>query len=302
MTRGDALPDFDALWDYEHPAQTEAAFRALLPQAQASGDASYHLELLTQIARAQGLQRDFAAAHETLDQVQALLTADPGRAEVRYLLERGRVLNSSGHPEEARPLFEAAWKHGLACHEDVHAIDAAHMVAIVAPPEEKLEWNRKGLALVERTTDARARKWGGSLHNNIGWDYHAQRQYHLALEAFERALAWRQVQADPREILIAEWCIARALRSLGEVEEALRMQQALQEAWESLGGSDGYLEEELGECLLALERPEEARPYFSQAYAKLSQAPWRGLAAIEPARLERLKRLGEGPRAGPVGG
>src|SRR5690348_13543385 len=220
MTHDSPLADFDTLWDYDHPAQTEAALRALLPQAHASGNRAYTLELLTQLARTQGLQRDFAAAHETLDQAQALLTAELSRATVRYLLERGRVLNSSGHPEEARPLFELAWEQGLACHEDFHTIDAAHMVAIVAPPEEQLEWNRKGLALVERTTDARAQTWGGSLYNNIGWAYHAQAQYHHALEAFQRALAWRHIQADPREIRIAEWCIARALRSLGQVEEA----------------------------------------------------------------------------------
>jgi tetratricopeptide (TPR) repeat protein len=300
MTLDSPLPDFDALWDYEHPAQTEAAFRALLPQAQASGNLSYTLELLTQVARTQGLQREFAAAHQTLDQVQTLLTTELSRAKVRYLLERGRVLNSSGHPEEARLLFEVAWEQGLACHEDVHAIDAAHMVAIVALPEEKLEWNRKGLALVEHTTDAQAQTWGGSLYNNVGWAYHAQAQYHQALEAFQRALAWRQIQGDPREILIAEWCIARALRSLGQAEEALRMQQALQEEWKSLGGSAGYVEEELGECLLTLERPEEARPYFAQAHVKLSQDPW--LVATEPARLERLKGLGEGSGARPAGG
>lgn len=300
MTHDSPLADFDTLWDYDHPAQTEAAFRALLPQAHASGNRAYTLELLTQLARTQGLQRDFAAAHETLDQAQALLTAELSRATVRYLLERGRVLNSSGHPEEARPLFELAWEQGLACHEDFHTIDAAHMVAIVAPPEEQLEWHRKGLALVERTTDARAQTWGGSLYNNIGWAYHAQAQYHHALEAFQRALAWRHIQGDPREIRIAEWCIARTLRSLGQVEEALRMQQALQEAWRSLGGSAGYVEEELGECLLTLERPAEARPYFAQAYVKLSHDPW--LVATEPARLERLKGLGEGPGARHAGG
>jgi tetratricopeptide (TPR) repeat protein len=294
MIDDSSLPDFDALWDYAQPAATEAAFRALLPkaEAQASRNPSYYLELLTQIARTQGLQRDFAAAHQTLDAVQPLLTDDLCRARVRYLLERGRVFNSAGQPEEGRPLFETAWEQARACHEDVYAIDAAHMVAIVAPPDEKLAWNRKGLEVVEQTTDARAQQWGGSLYNNIGWDYHAQGQYELALEAFGKALAWRQVQGDPREILIARWCIARTLRSSGRVEEALRQQQALQEEWKPLGGSDGYTEEELGECLLALDRPEEARPYFAQAYAKLSQDAW--LMATEPARIERLKRLGEG--------
>jgi len=300
MTHNSTLPDFDALWDYDQPAQTEAAFRALLPEAQASDDPSYSLELLTQLARTQGLQRDFAAAHQTLDQVQTSLSAEPSRVRVRYLLERGRVFNSSGQPEDARLLFKAAWEEGQAGHEDFHAIDAAHMLAIVAPPEEKLEWNRKALALVEQTTDARARQWGGSLYNNIGWAYHAEGQYLLALESFHQALEWWQRQGDPRLILIAKWCIARALRSLVQVEEALRLQQALQEEWKPLGESDGYVEEELGECLLALERPEEAQPYFAQAYAKLSQNIW--LMVQEPARLERIKHLGEESGAAHTGG
>jgi hypothetical protein len=55
------------------------------------------------------------------------------------------------------------------------------------------------------------------------------------------------------------------------------------------GASDGFVFEELGECLLALGRADEARPYFAQAYAELSQDEW--LADNEPARLERLKAL-----------
>ena len=50
-----SLPDIDSLWDYNDPAATEAQFRALLPRVQAEGDADYEAELLTQLARAQGL-------------------------------------------------------------------------------------------------------------------------------------------------------------------------------------------------------------------------------------------------------
>ena len=290
MSDDSALPDFDALWDLEHPAQTEAAFRALLPEARSADDPTYYLELLTQLARTQGLQRDFAAAHRTLDQVEAHISAEPSRIRVRYLLERGRVFNSSGQPDDARPFFVAAWDEGRICHEDYHAIDAAHMLAIVAPPEEKLAWNRNALELVERTSDARARHWGGTLYNNIGWNDFAQGQFELALTSFRQALAWRQREGDPRLILTSQWSIARALRAHGQVEEALRLQQGLLAAWKPLGESAGYVEEELGECLLALEHPEEAQPYFAQAYAKLSGDAW--LVAREPARLERLKRLG----------
>lgn len=78
---------------------------------------------------------------------------------------------------------------------------------------------------------------------------------------------------------------------MGRLDEALTKQQALLLESEQSGEPDGYVFEELGECLLALGRADEARPYFAQAYALLSQDAW--LAADEPQRLERLKALSE---------
>jgi len=80
------------------------------------------------------------------------------------------------------------------------------------------------------------------------------------------------------------------LRSLGRVEEALTLQQELLREFEALGEQDGYVYEELAECLAALGRDDEARPYFARAYEALSRDPW--LADSEPARLERLRTLG----------
>ena len=76
------IPDFDSLWDYAHPDQTEEKFREILFQI-SEEDPSY-LELLTQIARAQGLQRKFDRAHQTLDQVEKRLSDYPSRAKVRW--------------------------------------------------------------------------------------------------------------------------------------------------------------------------------------------------------------------------
>jgi tetratricopeptide (TPR) repeat protein len=281
------LLDFDQLWDYDKPEEAETRFRALLP---AASDAAYRAQLLTQIARAQGLQRKFDDAHRTLDEAQALLTGGLKRAEVRCLLERGRVHNSSKHPELARPLFLEAWDLASSTPgEDFYAIDAAHMLGIVEPPEQQREWNLRALALAEKTADARARQWLGSLYNNIGWTYHDAEQYHEALEIFQKALKWREAQGRAPEIRIAKWCVARALRSLGRVEEALEMQRAQLREFESLGEKSGYVFEELAECLLALNRPAEARPYFAAACEELSKDPW--LAENEPARLQRLKEL-----------
>jgi tetratricopeptide (TPR) repeat protein len=281
-------PDFDSLWDYSNPKQTEIKFRELLLQIPKNYSA--HLELLTQIARSLGLQKKFDDAHETLDQVEKALDKNPSRAKVRYLLERGRVFNSSGHAEESRPFFEGALDLAKSLGEDFYAVDAIHMLAIIAPPESSLTLNLQAIQLAESSGQEKARNWLGSLYNNMGWSYHDMGDYESALQIFEKAESFRRSKGNASEIRIAVWCVARTLRSLNRVEEALSKQLALRAENESAGETDGYVFEEIGECLLALKREDESRPYFAKAYEILSQDEF--LAEQEPDRIARLKELG----------
>ena len=285
------LPEFDALWDYNDPGGTELKFRELIPVAKESGDMSYHAQLLTQIARTEGLQRKFEDAHNTLDTVEAMLTDEMVVAKIRYLLERGRVHNSSGQPEESKPCFLEAWELGLEHGEDYHAVDAAHMMGIVEPPDKQLEWAAKAMELAEKSEDERARNWLGPLYNNTGWSYHDLGEYDKALELFEKSLKFREERKDERGIRIAKWTVGRVYRSLGRLEEALEIQRGLEKEFEEKGvEQDGYVFEELGECLLVLKKEDEARKYFKLAYDLLSKDPW--LVANQAERLERLKGLG----------
>jgi len=286
------LPNFDSLWNYAEPKETERKFRALLPVAEASGDRSYRLQLLTQIARCQGLQQNFDEAHATLDEVEKEVDDDLPIATVRYLLERGRVLNSSGNPEESKPYFLRAWKQGEEAGLDFHAVDAAHMLGIVEPAEEALRWNERAIARAESSEDPRARRWIGALTNNTGWTYHDNGDYETALGLFERNVRWHTEMNTTEGLMIAKWCVARTLRSLGRIEEALQAQRTLAEERIDRGlPPSGYVAEELGECLLATGKAEEATEHFAQAYTLLSNDPW--LATNEPERLARLNALGK---------
>jgi len=126
MANTEQLPDLDKLWDYQDPAATEMKFRDVVPQAERSGDLDYRLQLQSQIARTLGLQGRFVEAHEALDGVEPALTGGTRVARVRYLLERGRALNSSGRPEDSRPFFLEAWEYGRGQGLDFYAVDAAH--------------------------------------------------------------------------------------------------------------------------------------------------------------------------------
>ena len=288
--RKNKLPDFDSLWDYDHPGATEKKFRELLSVALDSLDLSYLSQLLTQIARTEGLQRKFQDAHNTLDRVQKALDKTDAKTRVRYLLERGRVFKSSRKPEEARPLFLEALELAVKSNEDFYAVDAAHMIAIVEPPEKQLQWNLKALDLAENSTDEKARKWRGSLYNNLGWTYFEQRQFEEALLMFEKAREFQEQQGDPNKIMIAKWCVAKTLRMMDHTEEALEMQRDLYEQYQAAGRRSGYVYEEIAECMMVMGQEQEAQGWFAVAYEELSKDP---RLADEQDRLNRLKELGK---------
>ena len=163
------------------------------------------------------------------------------------------------------------------------------MLGIVESPDKQLDWSTRALELAESSEQARARTWLGPLYNNLGWSYHDLGRYEEALQTFERSLEWRREQQQPRETRIAAWTVGRCLRSLGRLEEALDLQRENLNAAQDAGEAGGVIEEEIGECLVALGRSTEARQHFHRAYGELSKDSW--LVEHETARLKRLEEL-----------
>lgn len=285
----DQLPEIDSLWNYNEPAETETRFRELLGRA--SADADYRAQLLTQIARTYSLRQMFDEAHATLEEAEALLPQAGPAAAVRAALERGRAFNSAGRKEDALRHFSDALERARDAGLDFYAVDAAHMLAIASTGEEALRWNERARELAEASSDPRAKRWLGALYNNIGWTYHDSGKFEAALESFERCLEWHREMKTVDGFRIARWTVGRALRSLGRIDEALeRQRQLLADMTASETKPDGYVFEEIGECLLALGRTDEAAPNFARAHELLENDVW--LKRDEPARLERMKALG----------
>src|SRR5262245_3779180 len=180
------LPVIDRLWDYNDPAASEAKFRDLLAKARAAGNTPYVAEVMTQIARAQGLQQKYAEADQTLDETEKILTPEMKTASVRVLLERGRVLNSSGSSEKSRTFFVQALQAAQASQLEYYAIDAAHMLGIVYKGDTSITWNERAMQMAEAAKDPRARGWLGPLYNNLGWTYADLKRYDDALKLFEK--------------------------------------------------------------------------------------------------------------------
>lgn len=289
-------PNFDSLWNYQQPDSTEMVFQKILENlhdsVEMSYDQEYHVELLTQIARAQGLQGKFEQAFHTLNTADSLLQDSMFVPKIRYLLEKGRVYYSNKNLDTAKKFFLEAYQFGEKKDLEFYSIDAAHMLGIVAEPQNQMKWNLKALDLAEKSEDQRCKKWLGTLYNNIGWTFHDEGKFGKALAMFKKDLAWRQKNDDLVSILIAKWSVGRTLRSLDKIAEAMVIQQELVEDYQKNNMPiSGYVLEELGELHLVQKSDEKAADYFSKAYKILSKDAW--LQKFEKDRLERIKKLGK---------
>ena len=290
----DQLPDFNKLWNYGDPAATRAMFLAIL-EKHTDAPSAYRLELRTQVARTHSLAGAFDEAHAILDDVARRLTPDVGPKRdlifVRYLLERGRTHRSNKKRDKAIPLFEKAYAVAVEHKLDYYAIDAAHMMGITASPDQVMAWHEKALAIVDKTEDTRAQGWRATLYNNIGWEYHDRKQYEKALELHEKCLAvWKKRSPNSNRCRIAEWSVAKQLRMLGKLDDALARQRDLLPRYEKAKQPAGFVHEEIGECLLAQSKAAEARPHFRKAYEILKTIRW-----VKKERVARLKKLAETP-------
>ena len=266
-----------SLWDFSNPTLSEKRFREAI---QNEPDTKTKAELMTQLARSLGLQRKFVEAHAILDTIPN----EDNRVHALMLLERGRCYNSAGKTDKAKPLFKEAFDFCNEKNEENLAIDAIHMMAIVSEPQEALKLNYIGIKLAENAIEEQARNWLGSLLNNTAWTLHDSGEYEKALEIFIKGLEFREEKGQGRDIRIAKWCVARCLRSLGRIDEAMAILRVLETK-----EADGYVYEELGELLLILQKEIEASVYFAKAFELLSQDPT--LQEREKPRLDRLLAL-----------
>ncbi|HEY3409183.1 MAG TPA: tetratricopeptide repeat protein [Propionicimonas sp.] len=254
--------DLAPLWDFDDAEGSERRFR----DAAADATGADRLVLLSQVARALGLQERFAEAHDTLDQVlaepptvdgatmvaEARTVADPDEApgvdaevSTRVALERGRLFRSAGRPDEARPLFEAAVAEASRAGMDELLVDALHMVALVVPADEQRELLDQALEVARASPDPAARRWEASLLNNLGMTHADAGEWPTALAVFEQALAARRLTGRVGDVRIARWMVAWALRNLGRTGEALAIQRELKAELLAAEQADPYVDEEL---------------------------------------------------------
>jgi Flp pilus assembly protein TadD len=146
------------------------------------------------------------------------------------------------------------------------AIDAIHMVAFIdTTPLQQPYWAKPALAVVLASAQTAAQRWQASNHNILAYALEQQGRHADGLPQYQQALNLRLQVGNAQNTLVAGYMVARSLRFLGRVDEALVMQQQLLRDSEALGAADPYVLDEL--ALLFKARGEAA-----QAEAALQRA------------------------------
>jgi tetratricopeptide (TPR) repeat protein len=233
------MTDLTALWDFSDAAGSEARFRAAADWTNGADRAV----LLTQVARALGLQDRFEDGHTLLDTVAAEASDD--EVVVRIALERGRLWNTAGEAGTALASFHRAAELAGAARLAGLRLDALHMAAIAAPPEERARLNREALEEARSSEDPAGRRWEASLLNNLGMALVDSGELEEAHEAFADAVAARERDNDVTGARVGRWMVGWVLRLRGRHDEALAVQRSLHAELTAAGEHDPYVEEEL---------------------------------------------------------
>ena len=243
--------DLSSLWNYSDPEASEKRFR----EALTSADGDDRLIVQTQIARTYGMRRNFLEARRMLVEIQEPASRASAETQVRYCLELGRTYASTAHePEDvtsehretARSLYTTAFDKAKDARLDYLAVDALHMMSTVdTAPKEQLAWDLKALAFMEGSAQAEARKWEGSLRNNVGYANFLLGNYDEAIAQYRLSLAAHERGGGAANVRIARWMIARTLRAQGCIQEAVAIQLRLEQEWNDAGEPDPYVYEEL---------------------------------------------------------
>jgi len=165
-------------------------------------DPDEQAELGTQLGRAIGLQGRFEEADAVLDAIDG----DEPTVAVRVLLERGRVLNSSGHKEMAVPLLEQAAELADHLGEEFLAVDALQMLA-AADTAHAETWTRSALEYASTVHDERTKRWLVALHSKLGWILHGAGRCAEAMVEFQLAEQWAVRVGTPQQQELARAAI-----------------------------------------------------------------------------------------------
>jgi len=278
------LAEADATFRGRDYAGAGEMFESISEDAFAAGDTTAYVQACAMRARSHLAVNKKEEGREWLALAADHADAADPIAWTSYLGARGRFEWQDGDLETATATFRGMFDY---CQErDMweKAVDAAHMVALTGPAEERYDWGLRGIDMAER---GGMEGWLGPLWNNLGWEYHDAGRYEESLEALEKAREYHYKGGNDIPKLIADYSVAHVERMLGRLDESEAGMRAVHEWAESLHADGegeaiewlGMSRWELGEIALARGERETALELMTAALGELESA---GMPSWDP--------------------
>jgi tetratricopeptide (TPR) repeat protein len=229
-------------------------------------------EALAMVARCHLIRGEKEAGRSWLERARGVAREDEPLGWSRYLGVRGRFEWKDEKLDEAKKTFVAMYDYCVEKKLFDRAVDAAHMVAIVAPKEEQETWALKGIKAAEA---GGFDGWLGPLWNNLGWSYEEQGEYPKMLEALRKAREYHYKGAQELPKLIADWAVAKAYRLNNKLTEARELQTKTLEWAKKLSAEkpeDAERAEWIGSCKWELGELDAAEGKKESALKLLKEA------------------------------
>ena len=129
-------------------------------------------------------------------------------AALRLCMEGVAAAQEARH-EDARALFENAWRHAVTDAEA--CIAASYIAQLQRDAMQSLWWYQIALARADRTDHERVREVYPSLHVNIAIAYERLGQIYAARHHYQRAAATLDAVRDPEQRAFVERGLERGV-------------------------------------------------------------------------------------------
>jgi tetratricopeptide (TPR) repeat protein len=264
----------DAVFQERDYESALGIYHQAVEQARTEFNQSVEVEALSQVGRMNLLLDNREAGREALAEAETKAAESDAAGWSRYLGVRGRFEWKDGDLDRARKTFEEMYTYCSTNNLAGRAIDAAHMVAIVAPsPEEQVRWSRFAIEAAEKSGEE---SWLGPLWNNLACTYYDGKQFDNALECFLKARDYHWRFSGEVARLFADYHVGMAYRNLGRLDEAEKWLRPVLAWGERLENHSaiGQACQDLGEIALARNNREEGLALLKRALEEYRIDGW----------------------------
>ncbi|NOY88859.1 MAG: tetratricopeptide repeat protein [FCB group bacterium] len=262
----------DATFQTQDYKKALSQYQEALKRTKEEFNNSVEVETMAQIARVNLILGDKEEGRGWLKEAKARATDSDPMGWSRYLGVKGRFEWKDNDLKAARNTFDEMYNYCTVNALWGRAVDAAHMIAIVAQtPQEQIEWSRRGIEAAEAADNE---KWLGPLWNNLACTYYDMKQYDSALECYKKAREYHWHYSNETAKLFADYQVGMTYRALGDYEQALKWLRPVLAWAERLNNHSaiGQTCEDLGKIDIAQGKKAEGLKLFQRAREEYKKA------------------------------